>query len=93
MIKTAEEALEEHNNLEKVILMEHPPRFDDEIKSHLARLANSTLSQLWSLSLLKNRIFIGRHSLECSIAGATHLARYKNRVTGQYDGVHLSPVW
>ena len=89
MVKIAEEALEEHKNLTKVVLMEHLPRFDNEINSKLAVLANSTLSQLWVLSPHKDRLSVGRHSLESPGIGSTHLGRYKNRTTGQYDGVHL----
>ena len=89
MVKIAEEALEEHRDLTKVVIMEHSPRFDNETNSNLAILANSTLSQLWVLSPHKDRIAVGRHSLESPGIGSTHLGRYKNRTTGQYDGVHL----
>jgi hypothetical protein len=75
--------------------MEHPPRFDNKkvdptsLKPTLARLANATLSQLWLNCPLKDKIFIGRHSLESSGTGAPHLARYKDQNTGRYDGVHM----
>ena len=44
---------------------------------------------LWLNSPLKDKIFIGRHSLESSGAGAAHFNRYQNKYTGKYDGVHL----
>ena len=69
--------------------MEHPPRFDGKLKPELAKLADSTLGQLWVLSPLKGRIIIGRHSLESPAVGPTHLARYKDHNTGKYDAVHF----
>ena len=38
---------------------------------------------------LKDRIVIGRHSLENSGSGKAHHARYEDQNTGRYDGVHL----
>ena len=40
IFKLAEEALTVNKNLKTVVIMEHPPRFDDKIKSKLAELAN-----------------------------------------------------
>ena len=59
------------------------------LKSKLAKLANSTISQLWQMSPLKEKVSIECHSLESSGAGAAHFARYQNNYTGRYDGVHL----
>ena len=89
MFKVAQDALTQHTELTKVIVMEHPPRFDDENRAKLAKLANFTLNQLWSLSTLKSKISIGHHSLESTGLGLTHLARYKDLSNGNYDGVHL----
>ena len=75
--------------------MEHPPRFDTadidpcSLKPNLARLANVALDQLWMNSPFKDRIVIGRHSLESSGNGAAHLSRFQNFNKGRYDGVHL----
>ena len=69
--------------------MEHPPRFDDDMKPELARLANSTLSKLLAISPHKSNIVIGRHSLESLGVGTTHLGRYQDPSSGRYDGVHL----
>ena len=75
--------------------MEHPPRFDTQdmdptsLKPNLAKLANASLSGLWLNSTLKERIFIGCHSLESTGGGPVHFNRFQNRNTGKYDGVHL----
>jgi hypothetical protein len=89
MFKIAQIALEQNKNLKKVVIMEHPPRFDDQMKSKLAMLANTTLSQLWVISPFKDNIAIGRHSLESFGVGSSHLGRYKDYTTGKFDGVHL----
>ena len=81
MFAIAETALETSPNLSKVILMEHPPRFDTPdvdpagLKHDLARLANTTLGGLWLNSPLKDRIVIGHHSLESSGSGTTYFDR------------------
>ena len=95
MFNLAKRSLEQNPSLRKVIILEHPPRFDEiyvdptSLKPKLARLANATLSQLWLNSPLKDRIIIGQHSLESSGAGAQYLDRYKNFRTEKYDGVHF----
>ena len=95
MFNIAQKSLNQNPNLTKVVIMEHIPRFDSpdngpsSLKPDLATLANVTIGQLWLNSPLKHKIFIGRHSLESSGAGPAHLARYENRYTGRFDGVHL----
>ena len=97
MFNIAEKALKMKPSLSKVIIMEHPPRFDTtdvdpiSVKCNLARLANATLGGLWLNSPLKDKIIIGRHSLESSGAGAAHFNRYQNKNTGKYDGGTL--IW
>ena len=94
MFNIAEKALKNHSSLSKVIIMEHPPRFDNpdvdptSLKSNLARLANATLGGLWLNSPLKDRIVIGHHSLESSGSGSSHFDRYQHK-NGKYDGVHF----
>ena len=95
MFRVAEESLKMNPGLSKVVIMEHPPRFDDKLvdptllKPTLAKLANSTLGKLWQNCSLKDKIVIGRHSLENSGAVEEHSARYEDQRTGRYDGVHL----
>ena len=73
--------------------MEHAPRFDVSdvdptgLKPKLALFANSTFAQLWHSSVMKDRIVIGKHSLDCS--GDQISARYRDDRSGKYDGVHL----
>ena len=95
MFRLAERSLRDNPKLNKVIIMEHPPRFDNpavdpiSLKPALAKLANTTLGKLWLNSKLKDKIVIGQHSLESSGLGDAHNARYVNPITGKYDGVHL----
>ena len=95
MFSLAERSIRQNPYLNKVIVMEHPPRFDTadvdpcSLKPKLAKLANVTLGQLWMNSSLKDKICIGSHSLESSGNGDGHFARYQNYYTGKYDGVHF----
>ena len=41
IVNLANEALEENKNLNNVVIMEHPPRFDDNSRTQLARFANT----------------------------------------------------
>ena len=56
---------------------------------HSLGTTNTTLNQLWASSPPKDKIVIGRHSLESPGVGKTHLTRYKDYTTGMYDGVHF----
>ena len=53
---TAENALKTHPKLRKVVVLEHPPRFDHVevdplgLKHQLAKFANMTYNQLWLAS-------------------------------------------
>ena len=93
MFSLAQATLGENRNLSKVIIMEHPPRFDTQevdptsLKNKLAIFANTTLSSIWLNSPLKDRIIIGRHSLESPGVGPSHQARYRGQ-GGRYDGVY-----
>jgi hypothetical protein len=95
MFNLAQQSLKHNTDLRKIVIMEHPPRFDriqvdpTNLKPTLARLANATLNKLWLNSPLKDKIVIGHHSLESVGTGAAHLDRYKDHSTGRYDGVHL----
>ena len=94
MFSLAEHSLEQNPQIQQVVIMEHPPRFDIpendplSLKSSLANLANLTLNQLWLNSTLKNKIFIGKHSLDSTGSGPAHEARFVSGKSGRYDGVH-----
>ena len=65
-------ALAQQPSLKKVLIMKHIPRYDPKdvdplgLKPSLSHLFNSTLSELWMKSPLKEKIFIGTHNLECT---------------------------
>ena len=84
IFKIAHRVLRENPTLRKVVIFEHPPRFDDVHKSRLVTLANNTLNQLFENSPFKNRIILGRHSLESSGVGSVHADRYQDYNTGLY---------
>ena len=94
MFSLAVTSLQNNSSLKKVVIMEHPPRFDTQgvdptsIKPKLAKLANATLNQLRNKSVLKDKIVIGRHCLNSQGIGLTHSDRYESN-QGKYDGVHF----
>ena len=88
IIKTAEKALKCHKDLEKVVIIEHPPRFDDKLTSEMAKFANETLNQ--NIENLNNvKIDMGRHNLNCYGIGKTYDARYKDSLSKRDDGLHF----
>ena len=93
IFSAAQNALTKHPQLKKVVIVEHAPRFDVSdmdptgLKPKLAIFANSYFAQLWHSSPMKDRIVIGKHSLDCS--GEQISARYRNDRSGRYDGVHM----
>ena len=93
MFCVAQNAIIKHPELKKVVIMEHGPRYDEKnvdpigLKSKLAKFANSTFHQMWHTSDMKNRIVVGKHTLDC--AGNQIASRYKDDWTGRYDGVHM----
>ena len=90
----ATNAVRNNPSLQKVVIMEDAPRFDDYnvdptgLKPELAKYANSTFYQILNSSALKDRKVIGKHSLECS--GNIIAARYRDDKNNKYDGVHLN---
>ena len=67
------------------------PRYDKFVtkppglKTSLSHLFNVTLDQLGAKSDLKNKLFIGEHTIACD--GAQREARYRDTKTGRYNGV------
>ena len=72
IMTVAQNAIRVNTRLKKVIVLCHPPRFDPSqvdplsLKQTLAKIANSSLHQLWLDSPYKDKIFIGEHTLDCS---------------------------
>ena len=62
MITLAEDCLKKHKNLQKVVILEHPPRFDSlkedpiSLKTNLAKLANETLHNILNESSHREKI-------------------------------------
>ena len=94
MFTIAENALRNHKNLTKVVLLEHSPRFDNQdidpigLKHELAKFANVTYGQLWLTSPLKDKIKIGSHKLNC-LDDSQFFETYSDARTHRFDGVHL----
>ena len=76
LVNIAENALKAGKAIEKVVIIEHHPRFDDKKKASLAQLANSTLHHLRGLSSVKDKICIGSHTLHSYGIGKTFENRY-----------------
>ena len=93
MFGVAQAALTNHPELQSVVIMQHPPRYDSPdvdpigIKPQLAQYANSTFHQMWQSSAMKDRLTLGVHSLSCPDDVLT--ARYRDENSGRYDGVHM----
>ena len=85
VFSAAHNALSRHPQLKKVVIMEHAPRFDapDVDPTGL----KPKLALLWHSSVMKDRIVIGKHSLDCS--GEQISVRYRDDRSGRYDGVHM----
>ena len=92
MIRSAEEALAHNPELENVTIMNHSPRYDSTevdpmgLKPNLATFANAYMLELWLDSPMKNKIFIGSHTLHCS--ADTRRDRYTDDRSSRYEGVH-----
>ena len=72
--------------------MNHSPRYDSTevdpmgLKPNLATFANAYMLELWMDSPMKDKIFIGSHTLHCS--ADTRRDRYTDDRSGRYEGVH-----
>ena len=73
--------------------MQQTPGYDtteadpSSIKPVLSQLFNNSVTELWMTSQLKDKIFVGNHTIDCT--GSIREARYRNTKTGRYDGIHL----
>ena len=93
VVASAQNAAISHPELDSIVIMEHSPRFDEPrsdptgIKPRLAEFANNTLATLIEHSGMKDKIILGKHSLDCPPDMVN--AWYCDEKTGRYDGVHL----
>ena len=93
LFSACENALKRNPNLKKVVIMKQTPRYDtteadpSSIKPVLSQLFNNSVTELWMTSQLKDKIFVGNHTIDCT--GSIREARYRNTKTGRYDGIHL----
>ena len=69
--------------------MEHISRFDTKRNSYLTQLANSSLHHHAENSLFRDKIMIGKNTLDSYGIGKTHTRRYVDSRTNNYDGIHL----
>ena len=86
VLKTAERALRDHPELEKVIITERPPHYGGEIARMITEIANRELYR--RIAGKSGKIHLGEHSLEC--VGYLRAARYgMPEKQYNYDGFHL----
>lgn len=92
VFSVAHEALEKNQNLVKVIISEHSPRYDQlnvdpiSLKPALAKFANTTFNNLWMESPWKSKIIVAAHNLQCDVK--TRDERFTHEGTNRYDGIH-----
>ena len=85
-VKIAEHALEQHDSLEKVVVVELPPRDDSTRLEELTEFANFTL---------RNTVLKSKHKNQITIASLESLYQYSNLdIFGspslrKSDGIHL----
>ena len=93
IISAAENAIRTQPNLEKVIILQHTQRFDDQkidpigLKQNLVEFANKTLNELITSTNTNKRIILGKHNIP--LTDDCIDARYRDDLSGRYDGVHL----
>ena len=94
IFSVAQTALMNYPNLKNVVIMQHAPRYDRAdvdptgLKPELAKFANTIFSQMLYSSDWKEKITIGKHSLECPDDSFEEL--FVSGKSGWYDGIHLN---
>jgi hypothetical protein len=94
MFKLAESVLQTYKDIEKVIILKKPPRFDPirddplQLKPQLSSLGNALLFDLWCKSNMRNKIVIGDHQIPHLLGDSHHLV-FGHPESGKYDGLHL----
>ena len=89
VLNIAKDSLNAHKELKKVIILDHPPRFDSHLKSEMASIANTTIKEM--IEGIKNELNIelGKHSLDCHGIGRTFDSRYRNSILKKMNGLHF----
>ena len=94
MFKLAESVLQTYTDIEKVIILKKPLRFDPikddplQLKPQLSSLGDALLFDLWCKSSQRNKIVIGDHQIPHLLGDSHHLV-YGHPESEKYDGIHL----
>ena len=89
VLNIAKKSLIEHKELKKVVVLEHPPRFDSNVKSEMVSLANKTYKTLINDLKHEHNVELGVHNLYSYGVGKTYDARYRNSIMKKVDGLHF----
>ena len=93
LFSAAVSALELQPSIQKIVIMNQTPRYDEAksdpmaLKPALAQLYNSTLVESWIECIVRDKIVLGVHNLDC--IGGIREARYRDIKNRKYDGVHM----
>ena len=93
LFSACEYAAMKNPSLKKIIVLKQTPRYDPasvdplSVRPVLSELFNRTLEQCLQSSQVRDRIFLGTHSIDCT--GAIRDARYRETKSGRFDGLHL----
>ena len=71
-----------------MIASQNALRLNARLKKIIAKIANSSLHQLWLDSPYKDKIFIGEHTLDCSTN--TMRRMYTDEQSKRWDGIHMN---
>ena len=89
LMKVAVDALKENESLKKIVICEAPPRWDqwNETNQYANEELHEALRNVTD-EAIKNKIVIGRHSLDCS--GGLRVSRYGDPAkVRNFDNIHL----
>ena len=89
LVKVAVDAFKENQSLKKIVICEAPPRWDQwsDINTFANEELHEALKNVTDESI-KNKIVIGRHSLDCS--GGLRVSRYGDPAKiRNFDNIHL----
>ena len=90
MVSVAEKSLEEHTSLEKLVLIEYPPRADSVHLAELTDYSNQTLRAAADRSKFRRKIVVGSMDNLKYSSLEEMVDRFGPRnVHPRYDGVHF----